>query len=396
MLNPRLDAFQGYAFKQLAGLLDPIPPASNLPPVLLSVGEPQNPPPGFLAEVVQANAHLWNRYPPARGTPAFRAAVAGHLARRYGLPDGFLDPERHIIPVPGTREPLFLIGLVAIPEAKGGGRPAVLLPNPFYHVYEGTAAATGAEPIYLPATKATNFIPDIERVDLAVLDRTALAYLCTPTNPQGTVADRDTLKRWIGLARAHDFLLVVDECYAEIYRDTPPLGALEVLAEMGEGLDNVLVMHSLSKRSSAPGLRVGFLAGDPRYVGRYAELVGYGGVSVPLPLLAAGAALYGEDAHVAANRALYNANYAAAAACLGGRFGHYTPEAGFYLWLEVGDGVAAASRLWREAAIRVLPGSFMGRDDGTGVNPGDAFIRVALVYDTATTAAALERMARVL
>lgn len=398
---------QYFPFTRLARLLDGVPPGEpprvagngRAPgaPIQLSVGEPQGQAPAFVAEELARAAAGWSRYPPPRGTPDYLEACAAWLARRYGVPEGMIDPARMIVAVPGTREGLFFAALVAEPPAGArNGRPAVLLPNPFYHVYAGAAEAAGAEPVFVPATRASGFLPDYAALPEAVLARTVLAYYCTPSNPQGAAADLDRLQGLIRLARRFGFTVAFDECYGEIYPGAPPPGALQAAAALGGSLDHVLVFQSLSKRSSAPGLRCGFAVGDPARIAPLAEALRVGGAGVPLPVLAAGARLWGEDDHVAANRAGYQRNFAIAERVLGNRFGFRTPAGGFFLWLEVGDGEAAARALWRAAAIRVLPGAYMSVAGPDGANPGAPYVRVALVYDAATTEAALERMVEVL
>jgi N-succinyldiaminopimelate aminotransferase len=307
-----------------------------------------------------------------------------------------IDADKNLLPVAGSREGLFMIALSAVPEWAGGKRPAVLIPNPFYHVYAGAAAVAGAEPIFMPADTDTGFLPDIDRLTPSMLERTALAYVCSPANPQGAVASLDYLRRWIDLARRHDFVVAFDECYAEIYDRAAPVGGLEACARLGGDLHNVIVFHSLSKRSGVPGLRSGFVAGDARLIQRNAQLINYGGVAAPYPIFAASTALWRDEAHVEEGRRRYRANFEAAAEILGEQFGFVRPAGGFFLWLDVGDGETAARRLWTEAGIRVLPGAYMGRPDEDGINPGQRYIRVALVYDKETTAAGLRRMQEVL
>ncbi|MGH7112477.1 MAG: aminotransferase class I/II-fold pyridoxal phosphate-dependent enzyme, partial [Stellaceae bacterium] len=311
-------------------------------------------------------------------------------------PEDMLSPERHILSLSGTKEGLYLAAMLAVPQQKAGARPVVLVPNPYYLVYNGAATMAGAEPVFLDAVRENGFMPDLASIPAATLERTALCYLCSPANPQGTIATLDYLKRAIALARRYDFVLAIDECYAEIYDGAPPPGGLEACAALGQGLANVLVFHSLSKRSSAPGLRVGFVAGDPALIGRFLHLRNYGGCQVPLPLQAAAAALWRDEAHVIENRVRYRRKFDLAAAALDGRAGFYRPQGGFYLWLEVGDGARAAAALWREAAIRVLPGGYIARPGPGGDNPGERYIRLALVHDEATLETALARMRRVL
>jgi N-succinyldiaminopimelate aminotransferase len=396
MLNPRLRLLDDYPFDRLRALLDPIAPPAGLAPTVLSIGEPRHAPPSWLAEVLARETAGWGRYPPVDGTPAFRRAAAGWLRRRYRLPDGWLDPDQHLLPVAGTREALFLIAAVAVPPALDQGRPVVLMPDPFYQVYYGAAVIAGGEPVFLAATAESGFLPNLNACPKDVLARTALAYLCSPANPQGAVAGLDFLCRAIEMAREHDFLLVCDECYAEIYDERPPPGALQACHAMGGGLDHVLVFHSLSKRSSVPGLRSGFVAGDPQVVAAFRRLRAFGGAAQPLPILAAAAVLWDDDEHVAANRALYHAKLDRAAKVLGGRFGFYRPQGGFFLWLDVGDGENAARRLWAEEAIRVLPGRYLAKPGAAPDHPAARYIRVALVDDLAATEHALSRLAKTL
>lgn len=394
--NARLARLADNPFARLGELLSGINPRANEPPILMSVGEPQHEPPALLARIVAESAHLWHRYPPMPGTPEYRAACARWLTRRYRLPEGMVTAERDVLALAGTKEGLYMAASLAVPEAKAGKPPVVLVPNPYYLVYAGAAAMAGADIVYLDATPETGFLPDLDAIGGPRLERCALFYLCTPANPQGAIADLAYLKRAIALARTYDFVLAVDECYCEIYdRDAPP-GALEACAELGGDLTNVLVFHSLSKRSNAAGLRCGFVAGDPDLIARFQHLRSYGGAQVPLPLQNAAAALWDDDAHVEPNRALYRRKFDIAEKLLGGRFGFYRPSGGFFLWLDVGDGEAAAKALWREAAVRTLPGAYIARCNGSGDNPGQRYIRIALVHDDATVAAGLQRMLSVL
>jgi aspartate/methionine/tyrosine aminotransferase len=397
MATDRLESLLTFhPFTRLNALLQGVTPGGTGQPLLFSVGEPQMTPPPILTEILVREAAQWSKYPLAQGTPEFRAAAADWLRRRYHLPAGMLDADKQLLPVAGSREGLFMIALSAVPESPGGKRPAVLIPNPFYHVYAGAAAVAGAEPVFLPTTAENGFLPEPERIAPDVLARAALAYICSPANPQGAVGSLDYLQRWIALARRHNFVVAFDECYAEVYDREPPVGGLEACARLGGDLHNVIVFHSLSKRSGVPGLRSGFVAGEARLIQRNAQLINYGGVAVPYPILAASTALWRDEAHVEEGRRRYRTNLDGAAEILGDRFGFTRPAGGFFLWLDVGDGEAAARRLWAEGGIRVLPGAYMGRPDERGVNPGERYIRVALVYDTETTAAGLRRLAQIL
>ncbi len=397
MLNPRLDILGPGPFQRLAALLDPLAPAPGLEPLNMALGEPQRAYPDFVADIIDANRHLYGRYPPQKASPELRRANLSWLEKRYGLASGRLDAERHVIPVHGTREGLFMMALTVVPPRVRGRKPAVLMPNPFYHCYAGAAISAGADPVFVPAVRETGFLPDFHALDADTLARTALCYLCSPANPQGAIADRGYLERLIGLAREYDFVLLVDECYAEIYDKHPPPGALEVaLASEGEGsLDNVVVFHSLSKRSSVPGLRSGFAAGDPTILERFFRLRTYGGPFMALPADAAAAALWLDEDHVGPTRDFYRGLFDLAEKHLGGHPGFRRPAGGFFLWLEVGDSEAVAAALWQRAAVRSLPGAYLGRVGPEG-NPGLGYLRLALVHPPEISDEALSRIARVL
>ena len=394
MYNNRLDGLTEYPFQRLAALLNGVEP--GVPPINMGIGEPQHEPPALLHAALAKSAGDWGKYPPTAGTPVYRAAVTAWCTRRYELPANFLDPEKHVLPVAGTREGLFMAAQLCVPPRKNGQAPSVLMPNPFYQVYFGAAVMADAAPVFLPATKATHFQPDYATVPKTELARTAMAYLCTPANPQGTVANLARLKELVKLARKYDFVAVSDECYSEIYDSAPPSGMLQACAELGEGLKNVLVFNSLSKRSSVPGLRAGFVVGDQDLIAKFSKLRAHAGAVQPLPTMAAATALWNDEAHVEQNRAAYRAKFDDAAEIFGNRFGFYRPPGGFFLWLDVGDGEAAAKELWRREGIRALPGRYLARPQGDDENPGAAYLRVALVHDRATTRSALVRMKTVL
>jgi aspartate/methionine/tyrosine aminotransferase len=303
-----------------------------------------------------------------------------------------------VLALNGTREGLFNAALALAGETKSGARPAVLIPNPFYQCYAGAALAAGAEPIFVPAIRARNFLPDFAGLPTDLLARTAALYLCSPSNPQGMAASLDHWRTLVRLARTHDFVILADECYAEIYDKVPPPGALEAAWAEG-GFANVLVFHSLSKRSSLPGLRSGFCAGDETLIARFLALRHYGGAANPLPAQAAAAACWRDETHVEQNRALYRRKFDLAERILGDKPGFYRPDGGFYLWLDVGDGEIFAKRLWSAEGVRVLPGRYLGHDAVAGEkasNPATPFVRVALVGEEAETEAALQRIARCL
>lgn len=391
-LNPILTGLPAYPFGRLRALLDRHQPGA--PVIDLSIGEPQRPPPPLLTETLAAaSPEEWRAYPPMQGTPAFRAAAAGWLRRRFNLAGEVIDPERMILPCAGTREALYLIaqtvlGRAGPDQAKG----AALIPDPGYAVYQGASLMAGGEAILLPATRATNFLPDLASVPADIWARTSLIWLCSPSNPQGTAADMDYWTRALALARQHDAVLVADECYAALWQGSPSPGVLEAAAVSGS-LANLLSFHSLSKRSNAAGLRSGFVVGDPALIAAFAKVRSYAAATSPLPVLAAAAALWGEDSHVADNRSAYLAAFELAEARLAGRHGFYRPDGGFFAWLEVGDGEAAALKLWREGGLRVLPGKYLTAGHS---GAGDGFIRLALVHDPDLLVAAFDRLTAIL
>ncbi|PWR01853.1 aspartate aminotransferase [Meridianimarinicoccus roseus] len=371
-----------YAFPRLRALLDVHPPGGD--PLAMSIGEPKHAFPAWVTDEITAHAHEFNRYPVNEGRPELLTAICDWLGHRYGV---VVQPER-VMALNGTREGLYNVAHALCPETKRGARPVVLVPNPFYQVYAVAALSVGAEPVFVPATAATGFLPDYAALPAEVLDRTALAYVCSPSNPQGAVADRGYWADLMALAEKHDFRIVADECYSEIYRDAPPPGALEVAAERGTDPERVLAFHSLSKRSNLPGLRSGFVAGGPGAISRIRQLRNYAGAPLPMPLQAAAAKVWADEAHVVENRRLYAAKFDLADRLMSGVPGYVSPQAGFFLWLPVPDGEAAALKLWRETGVRVLPGAYLGRAAG-GANPGAGFIRVALVAPPTETEAGL-------
>ena len=397
-LSRRLDHLGDGPFTRVHALTAGLAPAAGLRPVDLSLGEPHHAFPATVARTIADREAEWGRYPPLRGSLELRAAIVRWLGRRYRLAEGAVDPERQVLALSGSREGLFLIAQVAVadPLSRTGPPPVVLLPNPYYAAYAGAAAGAGAEPVFVPATAATGYLPDYASLAPDVLDRTALCYLCSPANPQGAAATAAYLETLIGLARAHDFVLAVDECYAELYDAEPPPGALEVCAGIGDGgCGNVVVFHSLSKRSSVPGLRSAFVCGDADVIAAFARLRAYSAATAPGPVLAASAALWDDDAHVAATRDHYRARFDQAERILGGRFGFRRPDGAFFLWLDVGDGEAATRRLWTEQALKVMPGAYLSHGIGRD-NPGHGYIRVALVKDADVTEDILGRIARTL
>jgi aspartate/methionine/tyrosine aminotransferase len=381
-------------FARLNDLLADIEPGK--PPILLSVGEPQHPIPNFVGGEIAAHLAEFGRYPANKGTDQFRRAVAAWLGRRYRLARP-VDPEREVLVLSGTREGLFLGALAASRfVAPRQGKPAILIPNPFYAVYSAGAAAAGCEPVYLPARKADKFLPDLDAISEELLARTVVFYLASPSNPQGAIAGLDYLTRLMSLARRYGFLVFSDECYSEIYNAKAPRGILEAAAP---DFANAVAFHSLSKRSSLPGLRVGFAAGDRRFLAAFLELRNVAAPQVPVPMQYVAVAAYGDERHVTENRRLYSEKFDIADTIIGTRYGYQRPAGGFFLWLDVsaqGGSEAVTKQLWQDAGVRVVPGRYLARDQADGSNPGADYIRVAMVQDKQATAEALKRVVAVL
>jgi N-succinyldiaminopimelate aminotransferase len=361
-----------YAFPRLRALLDSHPAGGE--PIAMTIGEPRHAMPDFVGPILAASLNGFAIYPPNDGTPELLAAISGWLQRRYNVA---LNPNQ-IMALNGTREGLFNAAVALCPETKSGKRPVILMPNPFYQVYAVAALAMGAEPVYVPATAASGFLPDYGSLPAEVLDRTAIAYLCSPANPQGAVASVDYWADLLALAEKHDFRIFADECYAEIYRDAPPPGVLAVAKAVGADPERALTFHSLSKRSNLPGLRSGFVAGGVQSIARIRQLRAFAGAPLPLPIQKVSEAAWNDEAHVIASRALYVEKFALADRIFDGMQGYQPPQAGFFLWLPVQDGEDAALKLWRETGVRVLPGAYLSREVA-GENPGAGYIRVALV-----------------
>ncbi len=361
-----------YAFPRLRKLLDAHAPGGD--PIAMTIGEPRHAMPDFVGPILAANLSGFGVYPPNDGTPELLAAISSWIARRYGVS----LPEDRLMVLNGTREGLFNTCIALCPEQKNGQRPVVLMPNPFYQVYAVAALTVGAEPVYVPATAATGFLPDYSSLPKDVLDRTAIAYICSPANPQGAVASADYLAELLTLAEKHDFTVLADECYSEIWREAPPPGLLQVAAAQGADPERAVVFHSLSKRSNLPGLRSGFVASGPESMQRIRQLRSFAGAPLPLPLQRVAEAAWADEGHVTASRALYQQKFRDADRIFAGVQGYQAPDGGFFLWLPVDDGEQAALRLWRETGVRVLPGAYLSRDAG-GQNPGKGYIRVALV-----------------
>ncbi len=394
-MNPDLDRLQPYPFERLAAIKSAVEPADR-PPITLAIGEPRQPPPAFVRQTLIEAVDGLARYPTTRGGPELREAIAEWLVRRYRLPPGGLDAGCHVLPVTGTREALFAVAQCLCDRDRP--RATVVMPNPFYQIYEGAALLAGARPWYLNTTAADGWLPDFSRVPETVWRDCQLCYLCSPGNPSGRVVRLEALQRLIALADRHDFVIVADECYAEIYRrDGPaPVGLLEAAAAMGrDDYARCLVFHSLSKRSNLPGMRSGFVAGDARLIAAFLRYRTYHGCSMPLHHQAASIAAWRDEVHVDENRRAYDERFAAIAPILRAHgLPVDVPPAGFYLWLPTPtDDADFAQGLYEAENVTVLPGSFLSRK-AEGINPGAGYVRMALVQPLETCIEAAERIGR--
>lgn len=378
-MNPNLDRLQPYPFEKLAALKAGVMPPADKSHIALSIGEPKHSTPSFISEAIISHLHTLANYPLTRGSDELREAIIGWLNRRFELAEGLLDATRHVLPVNGTREALFAFAQAVVTP---GENARVMMPNPFYQIYEGAALLAGATPYFLNTTAGNNFLPDFDAVSAGDWNNCQLLYLCSPGNPTGAVADAATLGRLLELADKHDFIIASDECYSEIYFDEarPPLGLLQVAAQLGRtDFSRCVVFHSLSKRSNAPGLRSGFVAGDEKIIKEFLKYRTYHGCAMPPATQAASITAWNDEAHVEQNRALYREKFAAVLEILNPVLDVQMPDAAFYLWAKVPDSDTEFTRgLFESQNVTVLPGSYLSRDTGAG-NPGAGYIRMALV-----------------
>lgn len=382
-MNERIDRLHPYPFERLAKLIDGVRPPENLARIALSIGEPRHPAPQFVVDALTdpaAMATSLGTYPVTRGTPIVRAAIADWATRRFRLPAGSLGVDA-VLPVNGTREALFAFAQAHV-DATAQPAPTVLMPNPFYQIYEGAALLAGAEPVYLPCPEHTGFLPDLTAVDAATLDRCQLLYLCSPGNPSGAVMGTADWARMLELADRHDFVIAADECYSELYpdEDRPPVGLLQACAQLGRtDYRRAVVFHSLSKRSNLPGLRSGFVAGDAALIDRFLRYRTYHGCAMPALVQQVSAAAWGDEAHVVANRALYRRKFDAVLEILGDVLEVSRPDGGFYLWPRTPvDEETFTAELLAATNVLVLPGRYLSRPTEAG-DPGRDRVRMALV-----------------
>ncbi len=389
-MNPAINALHPYPFEKLAQLFAPINPA-DLPNISLSIGEPKHQAPEFVKQkLIESMQHL-STYPTSKGLPVLRSSIAQWLKTRFNLLD--VNADTQVLPVSGTREGLFSFVQAVVDRS---ANPYVVMPNPFYQIYEGASILAGATPYFYNCTPQNNYLGNLDEIPPSIWENTQLLFLCTPGNPTGAVIPLAQLKKLIALSDQYNFIIASDECYSELYFDTAPVGLLQACALMGRhDYKNCVVFHSLSKRSNLPGLRSGFVAGDANILAAYLKYRTYHGAALPVQHQLASTLAWQDESHVEANRQLYRQKFDLFIHELGSKLPLQKPDAGFYFWLNVDDDERFAKHLYEKANITVLPGRYLSRDTATG-NPGENHVRMALVADISQCEQAIERLKRIL
>ncbi|EXD37726.1 MULTISPECIES: succinyldiaminopimelate transaminase [Acinetobacter] len=389
-MNSSLSLLHPYPFEKLNALFKDVTPA-DLPLIPLSIGEPKHPAPEFVKQAIIDNFQHLSTYPNSKGLPELRQSIANWLTQRFKL--NSISVEDHILPVTGTREGIFSFVQALINRED---TPYVVMPNPFYQIYEGAALLAGAKPYFINCTPENDYLGDFDAVPAEVWKKTALLFVCTPGNPTGAVLSKEQFKKLIQLSDQYNFVIASDECYSELWFDQAPVGLLEVCAEIGrDDYKNCIVFHSLSKRSNLPGMRSGFVAGDAELLKPYLKFRTYHGAAMPVQHQMASIAAWNDEAHVEENRQQYRAKFELFQSELGGLIPLKKPDAGFYYWLQVDHDEAFAKMLMERAHIKVLPGRYLSRETNQG-NPGENHVRMALVADLAQCEQVVQRLKKIL
>ena len=392
-MNLDLNLLHPYPFEKLAALKAAVTPPAELNDIMLSIGEPKHEPPAFVLETLVKNLNKLSNYPTTKGIPELREAIATWASNRFTLAAGSFTADKHVLPVNGTREALFAFAQAIIDRSQPN--PIIVSPNPFYQIYEGATILSGAEPYFLNCTQQNNFIPDFSAVPATVWRRAQLLFICSPGNPTGAVMSTAQLKELIALADQYDFVIASDECYSELYFDeaNPPAGLLQACAELGRNdFARCVVFHSLSKRSNLPGLRSGFVGGDAKILEKFLLYRTYHGCAMPVPTQLASVAAWQDETHVINNREAYRQKFDAVLNVLAGALAAQMPDASFYLWLKTPiKSELFAQRLFEAQKVTVLPGSYLARE-ANGINPGEDYVRLALVAPLAECIQAAERI----
>ena len=381
MVNPDFSILKEWMFGKLNFLLKDLNHNPEYEVLKMSLGEPSLNVPEFVKYELEKNSDGWGKYPPTSAIPKLGSSILGYLERRYPGSQNIVNIDKNIVPVPGTREPLHLVGLLAKNHKKGNTK--ALVTNPFYHAWRAGSISSGSDIHWLNASADNNYLPNIDDIPLEILSDTVIMYICSPSNPHGSVASLDYLKKSILLARKYNFILAIDECYSDIYRlNKPrPLGGLDAALSLDEGLSNLIIFNSLSKRSNVSGMRAGFIVGDEEIIDQYKLLVSNGASPVPIPIQNAAASLYDDEEHHINSCEHYDKNFKIVDKYLNPFFPNFKiPEAGFFLWLPVKNDEKATQILWNKFSLRVMPGSYMAKEIN-GTNPGKGYLRVSIVDD---------------
>ena len=389
--NENLELLNDYPFQRLNNLLKGIEAPKKKKGLILSIGEPQHKPPKFIKEIIDKNFGKWSKYPPTLGMEKLNVASINWVKRRFKLTEDFINYKDNIVQLAGTREGLFNVALALTPRKKNNLKPAILIPDPFYQVYAGASRISGADPIFVSSLKKNNFIPAFSNVSKETLNRTSIIYVCSPSNPEGVSLKIEDWKNLIFLARNNNATLIVDECYTDIYSETPPIGVLEACKILNTDISNIISFHSLSKRSNVPGFRSGFAVGDKNIITSFKKLRHYCAGQQPIPIQEAATALWNDDDHAEKNRKKYKQKFQIAKSIFKKEYGFYMPDGGFYLWLNVGNGEKITQELWQEEGIKVMPGSYLSRTSAS-----KKYIRVALVGNISETNTALKNIYKLL
>ena len=383
-INENLKLLNDYPFQRLNNLLKDIKAPIGRKEIILSIGEPKHDPPKFIKNIFNKNYSAWGKYPPTLGMEKLNIASINWLNRRFKLSKNFLDYKENILQLAGTREGLFNVALALSPIKKNKTKPTMLIPEPFYQVYAGACRISGAEPIFVASNKKNGFIPSFANVDKKILMRTSIIYVCSPSNPEGTAHKLNQWESLISLARKYNAVLIVDECYTDIYINDAPIGVLEACQKLNTDLSNIVSFHSLSKRSNVPGIRSGFAVGDKRLIQSFKKLRHYCAGQQPIPIQEVATALWNDDEHSKINREIYIKKFNFAKEIFENFKDFYLPDGGFYLWLKVGNGEKMTKLLWKEKRIKVMPGAYLSK-----LNSSKAYIRIALVSNIKETKTAL-------
>lgn len=392
-MNPELNLLHPYPFEKLAALKSKVKAPENLTDIMLSIGEPKHQPPQFVLDTLIKNLNKLSNYPSTKGIAELRIAIGDWLTRRFKLNPNKLDAEKHILPVNGTREALFAFVQAVVDRSKKN--PLVASPNPFYQIYEGAAILSGAKPYFLNCTANNNFIPNFDQIPPDIWRDTQVLFICSPGNPTGSVMSVEQLKNLIALADEYDFIIASDECYSELYFDekNPPAGLLQACAELNrDDFSRCVVFHSLSKRSNLPGLRSGFVAGDAKILEKFLLYRTYHGCAMSVPIQIASTVAWQDEQHVINNRRAYTEKFDAVLNIISDVLPVTKPDASFYLWPQTPiKGELFAQQLFAQQKVTVLPGSYLARE-ANGINPGENYVRMALVAPLAECIEAAERI----